>query len=85
MFEAMAAGRPLLLAARGEAAELERLGCGLAVPPEDPQALVDAITRLQAERRANLVRMGAPVVPRQRNMTSIRLFTHGGLAKACRR
>jgi hypothetical protein len=76
MFEAMAAGRPLLLAARGEAAELEAVGLRR---PEDHQALVDAITGLQADGRANLVRLGAPVVPRQRNMTWIRLFTPGGL------
>lgn len=47
MFEAMAAGRPLLLSAGGEAAELvQRYGCGAVVPRERPQALADAITRL---------------------------------------
>ena len=59
MFEAMAAGRALLLSARGEAADLvERLGCGLVVRPEDPRALADAITRFHGERRGDLVKMG---------------------------
>jgi glycosyltransferase involved in cell wall biosynthesis len=59
LFEAMAAGRALLLSARGEAADLvERRGCGLAVPPEDPRALADAVTRFRGQKRADLVRMG---------------------------
>jgi glycosyltransferase involved in cell wall biosynthesis len=56
MLEAMAAGRPVVLAARGEAARLiERERCGLVVPPEDPSALADALTALAgdpARRRA---------------------------------
>jgi glycosyltransferase involved in cell wall biosynthesis len=50
MLEAMAAGRPVVLAARGEAARLiEREGCGLVVPPEDPRALAEAFAALAAE------------------------------------
>lgn len=49
MFEAMAAGRPVVLSARGEAAELiERNDAGVTVPPEDPRALAEALTRLAA-------------------------------------
>jgi glycosyltransferase involved in cell wall biosynthesis len=59
MFEAMAAGRALLVSAGGEAAELvERHGCGVAVPPERPRALAEAITRLHAAP-ANLLSMAA--------------------------
>jgi glycosyltransferase involved in cell wall biosynthesis len=55
MLEAMAAGRPVVLAARGEAARLvEREGCGVVVPPEDPRALAAALSALAADpsRRA---------------------------------
>ncbi|HMJ73519.1 MAG TPA: glycosyltransferase family 4 protein [Solirubrobacterales bacterium] len=55
LLEAMAAGRPVLLAARGEAARLvEAESCGVVVPPEDPRALAAALTALAADpaRRA---------------------------------
>jgi glycosyltransferase involved in cell wall biosynthesis len=55
LLEAMAAGRPVLLAARGEAARLvEAESCGLIVPPEDPRALAGALAELAADpaRRA---------------------------------
>lgn len=46
----MAAGRPVLLAARGEAADLvRRAECGLVVPPGDPAALAGAITQLATD------------------------------------
>jgi glycosyltransferase involved in cell wall biosynthesis len=57
LLEAMAAGRPVLLAARGEAARLvEAESCGLVVPPEDPRALAAALTALAADpaRRAEM-------------------------------
>ena len=47
LYEGMAAARPVVLAAEGEAVRL--LGeakAGIAVAPEDPQAMADAITRL---------------------------------------
>jgi glycosyltransferase involved in cell wall biosynthesis len=55
LLEAMAAGRPVVLAARGEAARLvETERCGVVVPPEDPRALAEALTALAADppRRA---------------------------------
>jgi colanic acid biosynthesis glycosyl transferase WcaI len=49
LFEVLAAGRPALVAARGEAAALVRdAGAGLAVTPEDPRALADAFRRLRS-------------------------------------
>jgi glycosyltransferase involved in cell wall biosynthesis len=49
MLEAMAAGRPLLLSARGEAERLvARAGAGIVVAPEDAEALAKAIRRLHA-------------------------------------
>ncbi|HEX6665104.1 MAG TPA: glycosyltransferase family 4 protein [Solirubrobacterales bacterium] len=55
LLEAMAAGRPIVLAGRGEAARLvEAEGCGVVVPPEDPRALSGALASLAADsaRRA---------------------------------
>lgn len=55
MFEAMAAGRALLVAARGEAAELvRRAGAGLVVAPGDPAALAGACERLHSDPRLRL-------------------------------
>lgn len=51
LFDAMAVGRPVLLAARGESAELvARTGCGLIVAPEDGAGLAAAARRLAADR-----------------------------------
>ena len=50
MFEAMAAGRPVILSVEGEAKEiLLSSQAGLAIPPEDPGAMVDAILKLRNE------------------------------------
>ena len=50
MFEAMAAGRPVILSVEGEAKEiLLSSQAGLAIPPEDPAAMVDAILKLRNE------------------------------------
>lgn len=47
LIDFMATGRPVLLAAAGESARLlESVGAGLVVPPEDPEALADAVRRL---------------------------------------
>ncbi len=47
MFEAMAAGRPVLLGVEGEAKEiLLDAGAGIAVPPDDSEALANAVLRL---------------------------------------
>ncbi len=49
LFEVLAAGRPAVVAARGESAELVRSsGAGLAVAPEDPRALAEAFRQLHA-------------------------------------
>ncbi len=50
LLEAMAAGRPLVLAASGESAELvTRARAGLVTAPEDPVAIAGALRRLHAE------------------------------------
>lgn len=51
MFEIMGAGRPVILSVRGEArALLEQANAGLAVEPERPEHLRDAILRLYRDR-----------------------------------
>jgi glycosyltransferase involved in cell wall biosynthesis len=51
MFEAMSAGRPLVLSAAGEAAALvEEASCGVVVPPERPRELAAALTDLARDR-----------------------------------
>jgi glycosyltransferase involved in cell wall biosynthesis len=48
LIEAMAVGRPVILSARGEPAELvQRVGAGIAVEPENPQALAEAFRYLR--------------------------------------
>lgn len=54
MFEVMAAARPVILCARGEAARVvagpNGRPAGLVVPPEDPRALAETVTRLSRSR-----------------------------------
>ena len=68
MFEAMAAARPVVLGVDGEArAVLERAEGGIAVEPEDPEALAAAIERLaqEPERRVALGQNGQAFVQRE--------------------
>ncbi len=59
LFEVLAAGRPVILAARGEAAQLVRnAGAGIVVAPEDSTALAEAFRRLHASPEEAL-EMGA--------------------------
>ncbi|HET9121297.1 MAG TPA: glycosyltransferase family 4 protein, partial [Solirubrobacterales bacterium] len=52
MFEAMSAGRPLILSAAGEAAALVReASCGVVVPPERPGELAAALSELAGDRQ----------------------------------
>jgi colanic acid biosynthesis glycosyl transferase WcaI len=51
LYDAMAVGRPAIVAARGEAAQLVReAGCGLAIAPEDGTGLAAAVRSLVADR-----------------------------------
>jgi len=59
MLEILAAGRPAVVAARGNAARLvEESGAGIAVPPEDPESLARALLTLAGDPAAR-ARMGA--------------------------
>ena len=59
LIDFMASGKPVLLAARGESARLlEAAGAGIAVAPEDPQALTDA-ARWLIEHPDEAAAMGA--------------------------
>jgi colanic acid/amylovoran biosynthesis glycosyltransferase len=66
--EAMASGRPVVSCAVSGVPELVRDGeTGLIVPPDDPDALADAVTRLAADGalRARLAPAGRALVERQ--------------------
>ncbi len=53
LLEYMAAGKPVVAAAAGDAARLvERAQCGAWCPPEDPQALAGALQRIAADPQA---------------------------------
>jgi glycosyltransferase involved in cell wall biosynthesis len=68
MLEAMAAGRPVILSARGESARLiESEGAGVVVEPENPAALAATVTELAADpsRRAHLGAAGRRAVERR--------------------
>jgi glycosyltransferase involved in cell wall biosynthesis len=70
MFEAMAAGRPIVLAVDGEAREvLERAGAGVSVPPGDAGALADAIVTMSRtpSSRASMGAAGRAFVEREFN------------------
>ena len=48
IFEAMATRTPIVLGVRGEARQIvEEAGAGIPIPPEDPEALVEAVRRLK--------------------------------------
>lgn len=50
LLEYMAAGKPVVAAASGDAARLvDRARCGASCPPEDPQALADALRGIAAD------------------------------------
>ena len=50
IFEAMAMERPIILGVEGESKDIIEEGeCGLCIEPESPQALADAVLRLQAD------------------------------------
>jgi glycosyltransferase involved in cell wall biosynthesis len=52
MFEAMSAGRALVLSAAGEAATLvDECSCGVVVPPERPGELAAALSELASDRQ----------------------------------
>ncbi|HEX6747034.1 MAG TPA: glycosyltransferase family 4 protein [Longimicrobium sp.] len=55
----LASGRPVLLGARGDVADLvENAGAGVVVPPEDPAAMAAAMRRMAALPAGELERMG---------------------------
>jgi lipopolysaccharide/colanic/teichoic acid biosynthesis glycosyltransferase len=58
-FACMASGRPLLMAVEGEASELvQNHGCGIVVPPSQPEKLAEAIREFRLLPVAEQSRMG---------------------------
>ena len=73
LFEVLAAGRPAIVAARGEAAELVReAGAGVIVSPEDPQALAEAFQTLRGAPPEQALQMG------RRARLTARAFSRAG-------
>ena len=72
--EAMACGRPVVMTIAGEAAAmLERAGAGLAVEPESPQALADAVLKVKQEPElaARMGRRGREFAVRELDRTAL--------------
>jgi glycosyltransferase involved in cell wall biosynthesis len=59
LYDYMAAGRPVLFAADAANQPVREADCGRTVPPEDPQALADAIRSLAAAPSDERARLGA--------------------------
>lgn len=88
LFEAMAAGKPVILGVEGEAREvLEASGGGIAVEPENQAQLCDAIARLAAapDLRLRLGTAGREFVAREFNRTTWARTYLSLLAAACGR
>jgi glycosyltransferase involved in cell wall biosynthesis len=59
VYDYMAAGRPVILAAEAGNDVVRDADCGVTVPPDDPAALADAIRSLHAMPTEQLTRLGA--------------------------
>lgn len=74
-FAYMAAGRPVIAAIRGAAAELvARAGAGLVIPPDDPQALAEAVRyleRIAPEERQRLGESGRAYISKHHGRKEI--------------
>jgi len=65
MFEILSAGRPILASLEGEAAEiLTASGAAVVVPPENPEALAEAVLHLASapKQREKMAKAGPPFV-----------------------
>jgi len=84
-FDYLAAGRPVLINYPGWLARLvSKHGCGIAVPPEDPESLANALMRL-ADDRAMAERMGvaaAELGRRQFDRAKLARLVEGTLVQA---
>jgi len=88
LFEAMAAGKPVILGVEGEAREvLQASGGGIAIEPENQAQLCDAIARLAAapDLRMRLGAAGRGFVSREFNRTTWARTYLSFLASACGR
>jgi glycosyltransferase involved in cell wall biosynthesis len=74
VYDYMAAGRPIILAAEGANDLVGDADCGLTVPPDDPVALAEAIRRLRdlpVEQREALGANGRAWVERERSYVTL--------------
>jgi glycosyltransferase involved in cell wall biosynthesis len=69
-------GKPILVAVRGDAADLvERSGGGVSCEPDDPRSIADAVTRLEAMNEEDLRAMGARAEAFYRSELSLQIGT----------
>jgi glycosyltransferase involved in cell wall biosynthesis len=59
VFDYMAASRPIVMAAEAANDVVGDAGCGLTVPPDDPEALAEAIRAFRTMSAEELARLGA--------------------------
>jgi colanic acid biosynthesis glycosyl transferase WcaI len=71
---ALASGRPVLMAVRGDAADIVRsAGAGVVVPPDDPNAMAEAMLRLYRLPEADRTAMGSRGVEFYRREMSLEI------------
>lgn len=83
IFEYLAAGKPVVGSVRGEAAAILAAAGALVVPPEDPEALADALLELRRDpaRREQVGRRGRAYVERHFDRRAL-AATYRGLLQA---
>ncbi|MGH8003438.1 MAG: glycosyltransferase family 4 protein [Limisphaerales bacterium] len=84
IFEYMAAGRPIVASRIGQVAEILEDGkSALLVPPEDPEALASALSRLKSDRRlGGLLGAQAQKTAREKHSWKNRLQVVEGIFKS---
>jgi glycosyltransferase involved in cell wall biosynthesis len=74
LFDYLAASKPLILAGRPANNPVEEARCGLTVPPQDPEALAEAIVKLyqmSPEERAKMGKRGREYVEKHHDIRKL--------------
>jgi glycosyltransferase involved in cell wall biosynthesis len=74
IFDYLAAGKPLILAGKPANNPIEEAQCGLTVPPQDPEALAEAIVKLyqmSPEERAKMGKRGREYVEKHHDIRKL--------------
>jgi glycosyltransferase involved in cell wall biosynthesis len=87
LFDYMAAGRPIIMAASAANNPIQDAGCGISVPPEDPSRLAEAISTLARMPHSERAEMGAAArryVVTHHNFETLAARLAATLDEACR-